>query len=113
MASSPSLRGRGEQRVLSWLLQDARRAARCLPDGVSVAFEITGPGGGAWTLARTDRGVEVQEGRALLVDSSLRCPVGRFFDLVDGRMDPRSAFLDRDVELEGDIGLLLRLQGAL
>jgi hypothetical protein len=28
-------------------------------------------------------------------------------------MDPRSAFLDRDVELEGDIGLLLRLQGAL
>jgi putative sterol carrier protein len=102
-----------DSNVRSWVTSEVRRAAFALPEDVAVTFELVGPGGGTWTLTRTGRGVELREGRAAVVDTALRCPVSRFWDLVDGRVDPLRAFLHGEVELEGDVGLLLRLQGAL
>jgi len=103
----------GVPRVDHYLRDVAGVVARALPSDVLVTFELLGPGGGVWTLHTADDGVRVSEGRALWADSVLTCTLPRFVDLVKGQVDVQQAFFDGTVQVEGDVGLLLRLHKAL
>lgn len=89
-----------------------------LPDGVSVTFDLRGEGGGCWTISR-DRGALAihRTGRPGSPDSGapdcrLRCSVSDFRALLRGELDARQGFLDGRLEVEGDVGLVLRLARA-
>lgn len=99
--------------IESFFLGMAGRIAAALPHDVLVTFVIDGEGGGVWTLHTDHDRIDVQQGRAIWADSELRCSLPRFQDLVSGAVDVRQAFFDGTVQVEGDVGLLLRLYEAL
>lgn len=81
-----------------------------IPDGAVVVFEIDGTG--TWTI-RNDRGaIDVVADRLEPVDCLLACSTEDFRALVEGRLNARRAFLDGRVRIEGDVGLVQRLDEA-
>ena len=86
--------------------------AEVLPVDVRVCIVLSGSGGGAWTVETT--GVpSVRRGDVQPADCRLSCTVVDFLALVEGRMAPRDGFLEGRLDVEGDVGLILRLQRAL
>lgn len=81
-----------------------------LPDGVSVSFDLRGDGGGTWTVSRADGATKVRRKLAQHPDCHVRCTVADFRALVRGDLDPRRGFLEGRLAVEGDVGLVLRLQ---
>jgi hypothetical protein len=99
--------------VGNWLGTIRTEIAPALPEEVRITLEVEGEGGGTWTLHRTPGGLEIDPGRHPWADSVLACDLPRFLALVTRRLDGRRAFFDGTVRVEGDVGLLLRLQRAL
>lgn len=89
------------------------RIAEALPTEVTVAFHISGPGGGEWQVARTSRSTRVGPVEGGPKDCTIRCTARVFMAIVEGRLDARDAFLQGNLRLSGDIGLALRLQGII
>jgi hypothetical protein len=87
--------------------------AQALPEDVTVAFLLSGPGGGDWQVARTRRGPRVGPLQPGPKDCTVACSAAVFMGIVSGQIDARDAFLDGRLRLLGDIGLALRLQGVL
>lgn len=80
-----------------------------LPDGVSVTFDLQGEGGGIWTVIRSGEGCDVVRQAIPAPDCRLRCTVADFRALLHGELDARRGFMERRLEVEGDVGLVLRL----
>lgn len=89
------------------------QVAQALPEDVTVAFMLAGPGGGDWQVARTARGPRVGGLQPGPKDCTVSCTAAVFMGIVSGEIDARDAFLDGRLRLLGDIGLALRLQGVL
>jgi putative sterol carrier protein len=90
-----------------------RVVADALPDEVAVAFDLQGEGGGVWTIIRHGQDVSVQRSRVDPIDCKVRCTVADFRALLEGHLDGRAGFLDGRLEVEGDVGLVLRMQQKL
>lgn len=84
-----------------------------LPSGVTVTFDLKGAGGGIFTVRRERDRLEVLRIDALRPDCRLTCAVDDFLDLLEGRLDSRHGFLEGLLDVEGDVGLVLRLERAL
>ncbi len=76
-------------------------------------FNITGPGGGTWTIDCTQPGGKVQAGNA----ASPRCTVAAvdqdFLAIVNGKLNAQMAFMSGKLKIQGDMGLALKLQQIL
>ena len=81
-----------------------------LPDGVTVTFQLSGDGGGDWTIARQSGDVVVRRGVQASADCKLICSAEAFRGLLSGDLDSRHGFLDGTLKVEGDVGLVLRLE---
>jgi putative sterol carrier protein len=86
---------------------------RALPDGSAVAFDLSGEGGGTWTLRRLGDHIEIEREAKPPIDTRLTCSVEDFNELVGGRLDATRAFLQGRLRVEGDVGLILELHAAL
>lgn len=86
------------------------RVIASLPDGVSVTFDLRGDGGGMWTVIRSGDRTEIVRNAVSRPDCRLRCSAADFQALIRGDLDARQGFLERRLEVEGDVGLVLRLQ---
>lgn len=89
--------------------RDRPRHAPELPDGSAVLFQIHGEGGGTWTVSRRRGRLEVDHGITTHPDCRLSCSVEDFHAILRGELDPRQGFLAGRLEVEGDVGLILRL----
>ena len=87
-----------------------RALDRILVDGVCITFELSGEGGGLWTVRRVGDDFEVTRNDAVRPDCRLRCTVSDFCDLVEGKLNPRDGFLEGRLDVQGDVGLVIRLQ---
>lgn len=83
-----------------------------LPDDVAVGFVVEGEGGGSWVLRRDARAARIIPEPLEGVDARLRCSVADFEALIKGDLDGREGFLNGRLRIEGDVGLILALQGA-
>ncbi len=76
-------------------------------------FNITGPGGGTWTVDCTQPGGKVHAGNA----ASPRCTVAAvdhdFLNIVNGKLNAQMAFMSGKLKIQGDMGLALKLQQIL
>jgi putative sterol carrier protein len=73
-------------------------------------FNITGEGGGVWTVEITkERGaVEVgSKGNAKCIVTSASPD---FMNIVSGKMNPQMAFMSGKLKIKGDMGLAMKLQ---
>jgi hypothetical protein len=84
-----------------------------LPLDVQLVFELHGPGGGTWTLTTPEGRTVLSPGGHARFDCRLRCLVSDLEDLLRGHLAPREGFLEGRLEVEGDVGLVLRLHRVL
>lgn len=87
-----------------------------LPNGVVVIFHIQGEGGGSWQVDTS--GGELKIEPALPAGQGFRdcevwCSAEDFMGILKGTVNARRAFLTGRLRVRGDVGLALRLQGAL
>lgn len=83
-----------------------------LPEDVSVMFELLGEGGGSWTVCTQQGRLSAQRNTSAIPDCRLRCSVADFRALLRGEIDARQGFFDGRLEVEGDVGIILRLARA-
>src|SRR5512138_2880556 len=76
-------------------------------------FNISGPGGGAWSVDCTQTGGRIQAG----VAASPKCTVAAtdqdFLNIVNGKLNAQMAFMSGKLKIQGDMGLALKLQQIL
>lgn len=90
-----------------------RQIAAALPEDVVVVFHIQGDGGGAWQVARQAASAAVGPRTEGPKDCEIWCSAEDFIAILEGRLDARLAFMEGRVRAVGDLGLALRLQGAV
>jgi putative sterol carrier protein len=85
-----------------------------LPDDALVTFDVSGADGGVYTLRRQGLRVEILDGEFPGgVDARMRCPIEVFERLCAGSLNGPEAFRRGRIAVEGDVGLMMRLQTAL
>lgn len=76
-------------------------------------FNVSGPGGGAWSVDCTAPGGLVSPGTA----GAARCTVvitdADLLNVVNGKLNPQMAFMSGKLKIQGDMGLAMKLQQIL
>lgn len=76
-------------------------------------FDLSGEGGGQWTLTLKDDGVTVENGKTATPNVTFSMAAQDFIAVANGTLNPVSAFMQGKVRISGDIGLAMRLQSLL
>jgi putative sterol carrier protein len=76
-------------------------------------FDISGPGGGQWSVDCTTPGGAVSVGRANGAQCKVSCSDADFLDIVNGRLDAQLAFMSGRLKIQGDMGLAMKLSQIL
>ncbi|HEX7125264.1 MAG TPA: SCP2 sterol-binding domain-containing protein [Thermodesulfobacteriota bacterium] len=91
-------------------LPAAFRADRA--DGVSsvFGFDLSGDGGGQWHVAVADCVCSVRQGAAPSPQVIVRCAADDWLAIVNGTLDPGTAFMTGRLRVKGDLGLAFTLK---
>jgi len=81
-------------------------------DGVML-FDLSGEGGGRWTLTLADEGVRLEEGETGSPDVTFSMKAQDFVAIANGELNPVGAFMQGKVKVSGDMTLAMRLQSIL
>ena len=76
-------------------------------------FNISGPGGGAWSVDCTQPGGKVQAGTAATPKCTVAAVDQDFLNIVNGKLNAQMAFMSGKLKIQGDMGLALKLQQIL
>ena len=80
----------------------------------AIAFHLQGEGGGDWTVSVRDGLVErIARGRAADATALVALPASTFLDIARGRVDHKIAFFKGQIDITGDVALVLRLAGMI
>lgn len=79
--------------------------------GVSsvIYFDLSGEGGGDWTVTIRDQTCDVKQEKAETPDLTLHAKAGAVLDIFTGRLDPAKALLFGKLHMSGDMRLAMRL----
>ena len=88
------------------------------PDAVGdmdavLGFDISGDDGGKWVVKIADRQIEVKEGDSDDVTTAIRLADKDFLNIVNGDLNPVSAFMQGLIKIEGDMSVAMKLQNLL
>jgi putative sterol carrier protein len=72
-------------------------------------FELTGAGGGTWSLSMADGQCAVQEGAVDTPDVKLTMDANDYVAMSRGELNAVAAFMAGKIKLAGDMGLAMRL----
>ncbi len=76
-----------------------------------VQFHITGNQGGDWVATIQDQKLTVDPGTVQNPNLTLSADTADIFNLVNGKLNPMQAYMQGKVQLQGDMGLAMRLAG--
>ncbi len=76
-------------------------------------FNISGPGGGSWSVDCTQPGGKVQAGTAPTPKCTVAAVDQDFLAIVNGKLNAQMAFMSGKLKIQGDMGLALKLQQIL
>jgi putative sterol carrier protein len=91
-------------------LPDRFRSERAGDLRATYVFELSGEGGGSWTVHVADGALRVADGGDPGADVTLRATADDWMAIVEGRKDPQLAFLTGKLKVSGDLQLGLRLR---
>jgi putative sterol carrier protein len=75
-----------------------------------VMFDLSGEGGGQWTATIADGKIELVEGAAGTPDATFKMKAEHFLGIVNGKINPISAYMQGRVRIEGDMSVAMKLQ---
>ena len=73
-------------------------------------FDISGPGGGQWSVDCTTPGGAVSAGHANGAKCTVCCSDADFLNIVNGKLKAQLAFMSGKLKIQGDMGLAMKLQ---
>ncbi len=73
-------------------------------------FNITGDGGGVWTVDLTKEPGIVTAGTSGAAKCTVTCASADFMNIVSGKMNAQMAFMSGKLKIKGDMGLAMKLQ---
>jgi len=73
-------------------------------------FNISGPGGGTWSVDCTQPGGKVAEGAAASPKCTVTATDADFLAIVNGKLNAQMAFMSGKLRIQGDMGLAMKLQ---
>jgi putative sterol carrier protein len=76
-------------------------------------FNISGPGGGSWSVDCTKPGGAITSGQADGAKCTVNCSDADFLSIVNGKLNPQMAFMSGKLKIQGDMGLAMKLQQIL
>ena len=76
-------------------------------------FNLSGEGGGKWTLKLADGKVELDEGETATPAMTLSMSAEDFIALTNGDLNAMAAFMQGKIRITGDMSLAMRLQSIL
>ena len=76
-------------------------------------FQISGPGGGTWTLDLTVPGGNVYAGSSGKANCTVSMEDESFVKMVTGQLNPQNAFMTGKLKVTGNMGLALKLTNVL
>jgi hypothetical protein len=76
-------------------------------------FNISGPGGGSWSIDCTKPGGEVATGQKDGAKCTVAATDADFLNVVNGKLNPQMAFMSGKIRIQGDMGLAMKLQQIL
>lgn len=76
-------------------------------------FNISGPGGGAWSVDCTAPGGRIEAGTAATPKCTVTATDQDFLNIVNGKLNAQMAFMSGKLKIQGDIGLAMKLQQIL
>jgi putative sterol carrier protein len=76
-------------------------------------FNISGPGGGSWSVDCTQPGGTIQQGTAQNPRCTVAATDADFLNIVNGKLNPQMAFMSGKLRIQGDMGLAMKLQQIL
>lgn len=76
-------------------------------------FNISGPGGGAWSVDCTMPGGKIAPGTAPTPKCTVAAVDSDFLAIVNGKLNAQMAFMSGKLKIQGDMGLALKLQQIL
>ena len=81
--------------------------------GAVYQFNISGPGGGQWSVDCTAQGGAVTSGTSTAAKCTVSCTDADFLAIVNGKLNPQMAFMSGKLRIQGDMGLAMKLQQIL
>ncbi len=78
-----------------------------------VLFDLSGEGGGKWTLTFAEGKVKVEEGQTATPNVTLSMNASDFLAMANGQLNPVSAFMQGKIRVTGDMAMAMRLQSIL
>ncbi len=81
--------------------------------GAVYQFNISGPGGGQWTVDCTAPGGAINAGTSPAAKCTVSCTDADFLNIVNGKLNPQMAFMSGKLKIQGDMGLAMKLQQIL
>src|SRR5512142_1094485 len=76
-------------------------------------FNISGPGGGQWSVDCTQPGGKITPGTAAAPKCTVACADADFLNIVNGKLNAQMAFMSGKLKIQGDMGLAMKLQQIL
>ena len=75
-----------------------------------VQFSLTGDQGADYYVTIADGACKVDEGKHDAPTATLGMAALDYLDMIDGKLNPQTAFMQGKLKISGDMGLLLRFQ---
>ena len=76
----------------------------------TVQFDLSGADGGEWHVIVADGDCSVKQGSAESPTATIRMDAEDYADMLTGKLDPMSAFLQQKVKVEGDLNTVMKFQ---
>jgi len=76
----------------------------------AVLFDLSGEGGGQWTLTVADGQLSITEGATASPQVTLKMSADDFVALTKGSLSPVAAFMQGRIKVDGDMAVAMRLQ---
>jgi putative sterol carrier protein len=90
-----------------------QNAAKIAAINAVYEFNITGEGGGVWTLEVAGGKGTVTSGSGGQAKCTVTVAAADFSDIIDGKLNPQMAFMTGKLKVAGDMGLALKLGAIL
>ena len=86
------------------------QAAKAGNINASVQFNLTGEGGGTWTVKMANGKCEVKDGAAESPTATVSAAAADYLALARGELNAMSAFMSGKIKIAGDMGIMMRFQ---